>query len=64
MFALSTTVSSAAEQVLSTEHCIDLVSRQFEIDSLPIELLAELEGGWPGAIRQNDNGTEDLGPCK
>ena len=64
MLAMSTSVASASDRPLPTQRCIELISRQFGIDPLPIELLAELEGGWPGAVRRNDNGTEDLGPMQ
>lgn len=49
---------------LSVTDCVRVVSRQFDIDPLPIELLLEVEGGRVGTVRRNDNGSEDLGPMQ
>ncbi|AVQ00268.1 transglycosylase (plasmid) [Ahniella affigens] len=49
---------------LSVDQCIVVVASMYEIDPLPIYLLRDVEGGWEGAVRKNDNGTEDLGPMQ
>jgi len=54
----------AARGELSVTDCVRVVSRQFDIDPLPIELLLDVEGGRVGTVRRNDNGSEDLGPMQ
>lgn len=49
---------------LSVDQCIGVVANMYQIDPLPIYLLRDVEGGWEGAVRKNDNGTEDLGPMQ
>ncbi|AVP99331.1 hypothetical protein C7S18_20105 [Ahniella affigens] len=64
MLMVSMVAVADTRQQLPVAQCIDLVSRQFQVDPLPIHLLREVEGGWEGAVRQNANGSEDLGPMQ
>lgn len=57
-------VEASGRKQLTVHQCIDLVAAQYETDPLPIRLLLDVEGGWEGAVRQNTNGTEDLGPLQ
>lgn len=41
--------------------CIDKAATAFGIDSLPLEILRDVEGGRPGLSSPNSNGTRDLG---
>lgn len=44
--------------------CVPQASKAFGVPQEIIEVVLEVEGGWPGAEIENNNGSHDLGPMQ
>lgn len=61
LFVAAVAMPSSQKIEREVDRCIQETAAAYQIEPLALELIREVEGGQPGSVSPNSNGTADLG---